>query len=63
MLLFLRSFSLFQASGANVTFHFFAVFHVRYFVYVGFERSSGFAVRMAYVIPRSLTFSANVAYS
>ena len=57
----LRSVRLFQASRANVTFHFFAVFHVRNFLYVGFERSSGFTVRMAHVVSRSLTFSANVA--
>lgn len=50
-----------QASGANVTFRFFAVFHVRNFLYVGFERSSGFTVRMAHVVSRRLTFTANVA--
>ena len=57
----LRSVRLFQASRANVTFHFFAVFHVRNFLYVGFERSSGFTVGVAHVVSRSLTFSANVA--
>mgnify|MGYP007114579816 CR=1 FL=1 len=59
----LRSFRLFQASRANVTFHFFAVFHVRNFLYVGFERSSGFTIGVADVVSGSLTLTANVANS
>lgn len=52
-----------DASCANVAVHFFAIFDVRNFLHVYFESSSRFTVGVAYVVARSLTFTANVAYS
>ena len=59
----LRAVSFFQASCANVTSRFFTVFNVRNFLYVYFERSSGLAVGVAYVVTRRLSFATNITYS
>ena len=60
------SVSLFErsdASCANVAVRFLAVFNVGNFLYVYFESSSRFTVGVANVVARSLTFTANIAYS
>ena len=59
----LRSVCLFKTSRANVTRRFFAVFHVGNLLNVCFESSSRLTVRVAYVVARRLTFTANTAYS
>lgn len=59
----LSAFSFLQASCANVTGRFFTVINVGNFLYVYFERSSRFAVRVAYVVTGRLTFTADIAYS
>lgn len=58
-----RFFKVSNASGANVCVDFLAVFKVRNFLYVYFERSSRFTVGVADVVAGSLTFTANVTYS
>ena len=52
-----------DASCANVTVRFFTVFYVGNLLYVYLESSSRFTVRVAYVVTRRLTFTANIAYS
>ena len=56
-------FKRFDASCANVSVHFLAVFYVGNFLNVHFESSSGFTVGVADVVARKLTFTANIAYS
>lgn len=53
----------FQTSGADVIVCYFSVFYVSNLLYVCFKSSSRFAVGVAYVVARRLTFSANTAYS
>lgn len=52
-----------DAACANVSVRFLAVFHVGNLLYVYLESSSRFTVGVADVVPRSLTFPANIAYS
>ena len=52
-----------DASSANVARRFLAVFYVGNLLYVYLERSSRFTVGVAYVVTRSLTFTAYIAYS
>lgn len=56
-------FKRFDTSCANVAVRFLAVFHVGNLLNVHLESSSGFTVRVAHVVARSLTFSAHIAYS
>ena len=53
----------FKTSCANVSGHFFAVFHVRNLLYVSLKGSSGFTVGVAYVVAGCLTFPADIANS
>ena len=62
-LISVRFFKRSDASRANVTVGFLSVFHVGNFLYVYFERSSRFTIGVADVVARSLTFTANIAYS
>ena len=57
--LFVRS----DTSCANVTVGFLAVLDVGNLLNVYFESSSRFTVGVADVVARSLTFTANIAYS
>ena len=52
-----------DASRANVTVHLLAVLDVGNFLYVYLKSSSRFTIRVADVVARSLTFTANIAYS
>ena len=52
-----------DASCANVAVGFLTVFYVGNFLYVYLESSSRFTVRVADVVTRCLTFTANIAYS
>jgi len=52
-----------DTSRANVAVRFLAVFYVGNFLNVYLKRSSRFTVGVADVVPRSLTFTANITYS
>ena len=52
-----------DASRANVTVHLLAVLDVGNFLYVYLKSSSRFTIGVADVVARSLTFTANIAYS
>ncbi len=52
-----------NAACANVAVHFLSFFDVGDFLNVYFESSSRFTVGVADVVARSLTFTANIAYS
>ncbi len=53
----------FQASCAHIVVYDFSFLQIRNFLYVCLKCSLCFAVGVAYVVSRHLTFSANTAYS